>query len=116
MIVQAAATTSALVALCVFARLLHDERHAESPAHALVQQALHWREVAAQDGDAALRLQHATTAATLLQAARAVAQDDALERASGMDVPKLARALDADMADARAALAGGNADQTARSM
>lgn len=103
---QAVATTSALVALCVFARLLHDERHAESPAHALVQQALHWREVAAQDGDAGLRLQHAATAAALLQAARAVERDGALERASGIDVPKLARGLDADVAEARAAACG----------
>lgn len=99
---QAVATTTVLIAASLVSKLLLEGN--EGPAgyaQELLRQALHWRDVATQDADAALRLQHATAASTLLQAARTITRDADLERATGMDVPRLARSMEAAVADAR---------------
>lgn len=102
---QAVSTTGALFVLSIVTKLLLENRgEASESAHELLRQALHWREVSAQDADDALRLQHASTAAALLQAARTVARDADLERAAGVDVPRLARSLEARVSDARQSL------------
>tara|TARA_Y100000813_G_C23848869_1_gene205581 strand:+ start:89 stop:439 length:351 start_codon:yes stop_codon:yes gene_type:complete len=99
---QAVATTAALLVFSLVTKVLLETPDA-SGAHALelLHQAAHWREVAAQDSDPALRLQHAATASTLLNAARTLARDAELERGCGVNVPRLARKLEAAVADAR---------------
>jgi hypothetical protein len=105
MLAHAAATTAVLGAASVASKLFETQEVSAAStrraAEELLHQSLHWRDVALQDADPALRLQHAAAAATLLQAARTVACDADLERASGMDVARLARALEANVADAR---------------
>ena len=102
MLAQAASTTAVLLLLSLLTKLLF-EAHEGVGSHAreLLRQALHWRDVAAQDADGALRLQHAATASALLQAARTLLRDVELERASGVDVPRLARSLETLVAEAR---------------
>ena len=103
---QAVATTSALLLFSLTTKLLLETPDLTA-AHALelLHQATHWREVAAQDADPALRLQHAATASTLLHAARTFARDAELERGSGVNVSRLARKLEAAVAEARQSVA-----------
>lgn len=98
------ATTTALLVLSLVSKLLvapADDAHGPE----LLRQALHWRDVARQDASAALRLQHGATAAAYLQCARVVARDDELERAVGLSVPQLHRALEQAVTEARQSVA-----------
>ena len=104
---HAVATTAVLTMAVLLSKAAGEVGRA--PAHAdraaeLLWQALHWRDVAAQDGDAALRLQHLAAASATLHAARTLARDADLERASSIDVSRLARTLEEHLRDARAAV------------
>jgi hypothetical protein len=100
---QAAFGTAALFTFSLVSKLLLETpgEGVSGSAHELLRQAIHWRDVAAQDADDAMRLQHASTAAALLQAARTIARDSDLELVAGVDVPRLARSLQARVTDAR---------------
>lgn len=99
---QAVATTTVLFVAALLSKLLLEGNETTAGyAQELMRQALHWRDVATQDSDPALRLQHATAASTLLQAARTITRDADLERATGVDVPRLARSLETRVTDAR---------------
>lgn len=102
MLAQAVSTTAILLGVSLLSKLLL-ETHVPvgGHAHELLRQAVHWRDVALQDADPATRLQHLATAAALLQAARTIARDADLERASGVDVPRLARSLETQVVDVR---------------
>lgn len=101
MLQHALTVTAVLVLVSLFSKLLADEHHAGGRTVELLQQALHMRDVATQDADPALRLQHAASAVAFLQAARTMARDADLERESGVDVPRLARSLEARVMEAR---------------
>lgn len=101
MLTQAVSTTAALFLAAVLSKILLDSHDAGGHASELMRQALHWRDVSVQDSDPVLRLQHAATAAALLSAARGLCGDADLERASGMDVPRLARSLETAVVNAR---------------
>ena len=99
---HAVTVTGLLLAGSLMCKLLGEDADAHhTPAAELFRQALHWREIATQDNDSALRLQHAASASAMLQAARTLLRDADLERATGMDVSRLARTLDAQLAEAR---------------
>ena len=92
LLTQALATTSLLLLGSLVTKLLLEGTGTTADAaQELLRQALHWRDVASQDADPTLRLQHAATASTLVKAARTLARDTDLERILGMDVPRLAR-------------------------
>lgn len=102
MFAQAVSTTTVLFLVSLLSKLLYEPAHEGAVhAHELLRQAVYLRDVAAQDADSTLKLQHAAAAAATLQAARTIARDTDLERASGFDVPRLARSLDALVAEAR---------------
>lgn len=102
MFAQAVATTSTLFLVSLVTKLLLEGPDAQGEhGRELLRQATHWRDVAGQDADPLLRLQHAAVASALLQAARTVARDADLERASGINVPRLARFLETRVRDAR---------------
>lgn len=106
MLAHAVSTTTVLLGVSLLTKLLL-ESHAPAGGHAheLLRQAIHWRDVSVQDGAAAMALQHAAMASAFLQAARAVAARDAdLERVSGVDLARLARSLDAQIAASRQSL------------
>jgi hypothetical protein len=105
MFAQAVSTTTVLLVVSLLSKLLYEPSHeGASVSHELLRQAVHLRDVALQDADGTLKLQHAAAAAATLQAARTLARDADLERASGLDVSRLARSLDGHVADARRAL------------
>lgn len=105
MLAQAASTTAVLFLASLLCKLCYEGAESSpSSAAELLREALHWRDVAAQDTDPAMRLQHAASAAAMLNAARMVAKDVVLERASQLDVPKLAKTLESDVAEARKAV------------
>lgn len=101
-VAQAGATTGLLFAASLISKIVFDP-HADASrsAYELLRQALHARDLAAQDADATLRLQHSTQAATLMQAARTLARDVDLERLSGIDVSRLSRSLETRVMEAR---------------
>lgn len=105
MIAQAASTTGVLLLVAVMAKVMYeDARSSSSTTSAAVeflQRAIQWREYATQDGHAGLRLQHAAMAVAMLDAARVLARERDLERASGMDVSRLARSFEAQLMEAR---------------
>jgi hypothetical protein len=107
MLAHAMTTTAALVVLSLVSKVLLESHESTAAALELLRQATHWRDVAAQEADVALQLQHAATAAALLTAARTVVRDVDLERASGTDVPRLARSLTRQLARARQSARGG---------
>lgn len=111
MFAQAVSTTTVLLVVSLLSKLLYEPAHEGGiHSHELLRQAVHLRDVALQDADGTLKLQHAAAAAATLQAARTIVRDADLERASGLDVPRLARSLDGLVIDARHAL--GKARQT----
>ena len=102
MFAQAVSTTTVLFLVALLSKLLYEPGHeTASHAHELLRQAVHLRDVAQQDTEPTLKLQHAAAAAATLQAARTIARDTDLERASGLDVPRLARSLDTLVTEAR---------------
>ena len=108
MLGQATSTTAILVVVSVIAKVIYEDARATSSTTAaateLLHRALQWREYATQDRHAGLRLQHAAMAVAMLEAARSIAKERDLERATGMDVSRLSRSLDAQMNDARGLL------------
>lgn len=72
-----------------------------SKSQELLRLCLHWRDIASQDTNVVLRLQHATMASTFLNAACVLSTNAELERASGMDVGNLAKTLEQMIADTR---------------
>ena len=72
----------------------------------LAQQALYWKDIACNDENLVIRLQHYITSATLLQVARSLSSDQELERVSGVDVAKVSRSVDNRIAKTRQILEG----------
>lgn len=70
----------------------------------LVTQALDWRDAALSASDDVARLQHLSMALALLHAARALASDAELERASHVDVARTTRSVETKLARARVSL------------
>ena len=105
---HAITSTVLLVVLALTSRMLVLEPISPDAlkAQELLRQCLHWRDLAMQDTDAVLRLQHATTAHAYLQSARYVSTDVHLERSSGMDIQRLAHSVEDMLGDARALLQG----------
>ena len=104
MLAQAVSTSLVLLLGSLLAKLLvdtHDTTSVGGNAHSLLRQALHWRDVAAQDVDPIMQLQHAASGAAFLHAARTISKDSELERIAGVDVSKLARGLEKRMTTAR---------------
>lgn len=102
MLQQALFVSSGVLVVSLVTRLFGDpDASSAEQSGDLIQMALHWRDVAAQDTDAALRLQHASTAAAYVHAARALTRDDALDRTVGLDVARLARHMDKRVVEAR---------------
>lgn len=104
MLAHAASTTAVLFCVALATKLLTEPQAGGVGGGELVRQSLHWRDVAAQDADTRLKLQHATYAAALLHAARTVSSDILLEQAVGIDIPRLARKLETKVAEARDAI------------
>jgi hypothetical protein len=107
MLTHALTTTGALMVVSLVSKVLLESHESTAAALELLRQASHWRDAAAQEADVALKVQHAATAAALLTAARTVVRDVDLERASGTDVPRLARSLTRELARARQSARGG---------
>lgn len=107
MLSQAIATTTVLLVVSLVTKLAFESGDAsgDSGGGELVRQAVHFRTLATQDADAALRLQHLAMALAYIDAARALHRDETLERSSGRDVARLARHLERQVAEARKALA-----------
>lgn len=106
----AALVTAALVVGSLVARGAADPDAPRLDAAAdLAHRAVQWRATAEEDVDPLARLQHAAAALAYLQSARALARDDALERALGVDVSRLARRMERAVAAARQSAAGGAA-------
>lgn len=101
MLAHAVCTSGILAVASVVSKAVTDPSERASGAVELLRQALHWQDVAVQDSDPALRLQHATRAQAMLDAARIVMTDIELERSSGVHVQRTARELDALSSDAR---------------
>ena len=106
MLSQAVATTTVLLVVSLVTKLAFESGDAPGDGGGeLVRQAVHFRTLATQDADAALRLQHLAMALAYVDAARALHRDETLERSSGRDVARLARHLERQVAEARKALA-----------
>lgn len=102
MLLQIGTTTFLLAAAALVSKFAAEPGlGGSSIALELMRACLHWRDLAQQDTDAVLRLQHAATAAAYLQASRRAARDADLERACGLDVARLEEKLEAAVADAR---------------
>lgn len=103
MLALATVTTAGLLLLAVASKVVMDDVPTDH-APELLRQAIHWRDVSVQDTDPVVRLQHTAMASALVQASRALARDSDLERAVGIDVPRLGRSLETRMQQARAQL------------
>lgn len=104
MLTQAMTTTSMLVMASLLSKLVATSQTASadhSKSYELLRSCIHWRDLAQQDTDLVLRLQHAATAAALLQSSRMLARDVDLERASGMDISNLVQSLDQTVSESR---------------
>lgn len=102
MFIHAVATTTTLAFVSLASKMMSQPMTVErQKAAEMLRNCLHWRDLSTQDTDAVMRLQHASTAATFLQSARLLARDAEIERMSGMDVNRLARALEASIGDSR---------------
>lgn len=102
MFTHAIATTTTLAIVCLASKTMTQPLTLDrQKAAELLRNCLHWRDLSVQDTDATLRLQHATTAATFLQSTRILVRDADIERMSGMDVNRLAQALEASIGDSR---------------
>ena len=103
MISSVISTTSMLVFASLGSKLLLSQpvSNSASKAYELLRNCLQWKDMAYQDTDIVLRLQHASTAAAFLQAARIMARDAELERASGIDINNLAIGLEKTTTEAR---------------
>lgn len=97
----AAGAFALATAASIAARLAVSRDHAPTD---LVMQALDWREQAQAATDDVLRLQHYSMALALLHAARGLASDAELERASRADVARLTRSMETKAARARVSL------------
>lgn len=104
MLTQVMTTTSMLVMVSLLSKLMATSQAAsaeQAKSYELLRNCIHWRDLAQQDTDLVLRLQHATTAAALLQSSRMLARDIDLERASGMDISNLVKSLDQTVSESR---------------
>ena len=92
--------------LSVLNRIMMDGSLRNNVKHAsdLLQRTMHWSEMATQDREAAVRLQHSAMAMAYLDAARSMSRDDELERACGVDVDRLAKTVDDMVTESRRTL------------
>lgn len=65
---------------------------------------IHWRDIAYQDTNIVLRMQHAVTALTFLKSARMLSRDSTLEHMFATDVERLSKHLEAVIVDSRIVL------------
>lgn len=96
MLVPATAVTSAVVLAALLTKLFDADASGGAAAIAvdLVRQAAYWEEVAEQDADRSLQLQHLSMALALLQAARTLLPDNELERKVGHSVARVQHELE----------------------
>lgn len=110
MLSHCVAVVVGLLSVSLLSKLLfeHPGKSTEDQIQTLVQEALHWRDVAASEvADPPLHLTYLVTASTYLQATRTLADDVSIERAVGLDVAKLNDALERDAARVRQSVAAG---------
>lgn len=102
MIAQAVSVTAFLAVASLLTRFSGEtDASTLNAAVDLVYAAMQWREAAVQDNDPTLRLQHNSMAAALVQAARSMVRDDALEQRVGVSMSRLARSVERRVAESR---------------
>lgn len=95
MLTHCLVVTVGLIVVSVLSKVIFDGGvTTEHQSRMLVEQAVHWRDVAKNDVDDIVKLEHYVTASTFLSAARSIANDVVVERASGVDVVRLANELE----------------------
>ena len=102
MLTHCLAVTTGLIVVSILSKVLFENNvTAEQQIRMLVDQSLHWRDVATNDKNPVVKLEHFVTASTFLNAARSIANDVEVERASGIDVARLAQELEREVVACR---------------
>ena len=106
MITQAIFSTASLGFIAIVSRMLTENSVTDEHGAGmqLMYESLHWRDVALQDTDAIVRLQHSAMALAYLQGARSTTRDIVLERSLGMDINKFSKSVNSLVYEARGML------------
>ena len=86
----------ALLVLTLLSKVLNDSPQSMNTQAGveLINHALKWRRISAQDSQPFMKIQHLIFAVAYINAARQIAKDSDLEKVSGLDLRKLRKLLD----------------------
>ena len=93
---NAVIVTIILLVLIILSKVLNDPSSASNTQSAveLVQQGLKLKQIAAQDSQLFLKLQHNIMATSYIQAARYICKDTQIEKITGIDLRKLKKVIE----------------------
>lgn len=96
LLASAAIVTTSVLGVALLARLMESESTfgVDGTATDVLRRAAYWEDVAEKDSTPTAKLQHLSMALALLQVARTLRSDHALERIAGFSVERMYRSLD----------------------